>query len=405
MQVLEKVENMVGDQEIPVHNAPSEEELVAPLSRMGSPLLVDSDFDGDDSMLSGFFGNRNRTFWTFQAFGWLGYCLVRVFHGMTVGFELSVYIQFILLSAVVGLSLSLVMRQLYRLVRDRQIILVLFTALFISAGMGLLFSTIETFIAPFFGWQPAQGFARFGNAMFDSTVLFAWSAIYFGYHFYEGYQQQQKQLLKATAMAHQAQLKMLRYQLNPHFLFNTLNAISTLVLEREVKDANQMLTKLSSFLRYTLVNQPTQRISLEQELYALGLYLDIERVRFQDRLQIDYDIDENAKSSLIPSLLLQPLIENAIKYAIAPSIDGGKLSVKASVNGRYLTITLKDNGPGLQDPENIKTKSGSGVGIANTKERLMQIYGSDHAFHVVNLSPSGLGITIEIPCEREHREP
>ena len=210
-------------------------------------------------------------------------------------------------------------------------------------------------------------------------------------------------MLKATAAAHQAQLKMLRYQLNPHFLFNTLNAISTLVLDKAEEDANKMLTKLSSFLRYTLVNQPTQRISLDQELYALGLYLDIEKVRFQDRLSIEYDIDENAKAELVPSLILQPLIENAIKYAIAPEIDGGTITVCAKIVDDKLLLSLKDTGPGLEDIHHIVSQSGSGVGIANTKERLSQIYGENHEFRLENLEPTGLGIFIQVPKEKSDK--
>ena len=390
-----KDEKMVGETDFATHNA---------YRIRGVDLSPDAVIAGDTGSMDDFFSDRNRAFWAFQAFGWLGYCLVRLFHGMTVGFGLDIYLQLILLAAIVGFSLSMVMRVIYRLVRDQSIILVLLVALGVSAAMGLVFSSAETFIAPYFGWSPATGIARFGNAMFDATVLMAWSAIYFGYHFYTSAQQQQKQLLKATAMAHQAQLKMLRYQLNPHFLFNTLNAISTLVLEEESKDANKMLTKLSSFLRYTLVNQPTQKVTLEQELYALELYLDIEKVRFQDRLTINYDIDERAKDVLIPSLLVQPLIENAIKYAIAPAINGGALTICAKVDGDRVHLAIKDDGPGLLDVENVKSKSGSGVGIVNTRERLQQIYGNDHAFRLVNLAPSGLGIMIDIPRERDFSE-
>ncbi len=163
-----------------------------------------------------------------------------------------------------------------------------------------------------------------------------------------------------------------------------------------------MLTKLSSFLRYTLVNQPTQRVTLDQELHALGLYLDIEKVRFQERLALEFDVSEEARNALIPSLLLQPLIENAIKYAIAPAIDGGVIKVSADVDEGRLKVALIDTGPGMEDFTNIVSKSGSGVGIANTKERLMQIYGDSHEITLRNMDPTGLGIFIEVPCEREN---
>lgn len=358
--------------------------------------------------LQSLFRNKETTFWAFQLFGWTGYFLVRLFQAITFELELRfVSIQYFA-AVLIGISMTIVLRHVYRAVREKPLPLVLPVVVALCAAFGLLFSSLELALAPVFvpGFQRAQGLELFSNAMFEATALFAWSAIYFGYHYYSGLQEQKAQVLKATAAAHQAQLKMLRYQLNPHFLFNTLNAISTLVLDKAEEDANKMLTKLSSFLRYTLVNQPTQRISLDQELYALGLYLDIERVRFGDRLTVTYDVDDSVKTALVPSLILQPLIENAIKYAIAPAIDGGTITVCVKhMDGDRLTLALKDSGPGLEDIHHIVSQSGSGVGIANTKERLLQIYGEDHAFRLENLEPTGLGIFIEIPCEHEEDRP
>lgn len=354
------------------------------------------------SLMTRFFGTKEATFWSFQLFGWAGYGMVRTFQALTLQYDLRDYSFLIIAAIIIGVSMTIVMRHVYRIIRDKPLPLLLPVVIILCAAFGLLFSSLELALAPVFipGFQPVQGLGLFANAMFEATALFAWSAIYFGYHYYAGLQEQKAQVLKATAMAHQAQLKMLRYQLNPHFLFNTLNAISTLVLDKAEEDANKMLTKLSSFLRYTLVNQPTQRISLDQELYALGLYLDIEKVRFQDRLSIEFDIDDDAKTALVPSLILQPLIENAIKYAIAPSIDGGTITVCAKVIGQRLVLALKDTGPGLDDINHIVSQSGSGVGITNTKERLLQIYGEDHEFRLENLEPSGLGIYIQVPKEK-----
>lgn len=126
-------------------------------------------------------------------------------------------------------------------------------------------------------------------------------------------------------MAHQAQLKMLRYQRNPHFLFNTLNAISTLILDNKKHIANNMVTHLSRFLRYSLDNDPMQKITLEQEVDALNLYLNIEKIRFDDRLTLEFLVEEEAAQALIPSMLLQPLVENSIKYAVARSESGGTI--------------------------------------------------------------------------------
>ncbi|TNE62466.1 MAG: sensor histidine kinase [Alphaproteobacteria bacterium] len=399
-----KPKNMVGSQTADLHNAPAHTAARGVVSVVPA-FYAGTDQVGEVPSMDKVFGSKERTFWSFQIVGWTGYALLRTFQAITSGQDLFFYAWVILAATLIGLSMTGVMRHLYRHVRDWPLQWLLLCVIVVCGALGLLFSSLELYIAPFLmpGWVPFTGLELFGNAMFESTALFAWSAIYFGYHYYRGFQEQQEQVLKATAMAHQAQLKMLRYQLNPHFLFNTLNAISTLVLDKSVTDANKMLTKLSSFLRYTLVNQPTQRVTLEQELYALGLYLDIETVRFGERLHIEFDIADDAKSALIPSLLMQPLIENAIKYAVAPAIDGGVIAVAARIEGDKLVVELKDTGPGIADLNHIVSQSGSGVGIANTKERLVQIYGGEHRFVLKNLEPTGLGITIVIPCEREKR--
>lgn len=362
-----------------------------------------SQFQGN-RFVENLLSSRQRTFWVFQIGGWIGYFLLRCFHSMVDGsFTVLEFAPIAFVFTLIGFVLTFGLRYLYRFVREMPLPVIILVTFVASALVGALFSAIETTSIPFFipGSEPYQGIQKLGNAMFESTVVFAWSAIYFGYHYYESLQDQKEQVLKATALAHQAQLQMLRYQLNPHFLFNTLNAISTLVLDKSEADANHMLTKLSSFLRYTLVNQPTQRVSLDQELHALSLYLDIEKVRFQDRLKVDYHIDESARAALVPNLILQPLIENVIKYAIAPSIDGGVIIIEAKAENNRLKIALKDNGPGMEDVDNIVSQSGSGVGLVNTKERLAQIYGDEHSFKLENLEPNGLGVFIEIPCERK----
>ena len=230
-----------------------------------------------------------------------------------------------------------------------------------------------------------------------STML-AWSTLYFAIKYYRIFQEVRESALKSAAMAHEAQLKMLRYQLNPHFLFNTLNAISTLILEQDTELANRMVTKLSSFLRYSLDNDPMQKITLKQELAALQLYLDIEKVRFEERLNLELDISDEAQNALIPSLLLQPLVENAIKYGIAKSEDGGTLHIGAKVFAGDLLLQLSDNGPGVELVDG-RIPDAKGVGVRNTRERLTELYGSQHSFRLSKTEPHGLTISIRIPYE------
>ena len=212
------------------------------------------------------------------------------------------------------------------------------------------------------------------------ALLLCWTGLYFGVKFYETLQLEREATLAASALAQEAQLKMLRYQLNPHFLFNTLNAISTLVLDGQNRTANLAVSRLSEFLRYTLDQDPMKKVTLRQELDALNLYLGIEKLRFGDRLRLEFDVDERAESALVPSLLLQPLVENAMKYAISPREEGGSVTIIAGIESGALRLAVQDDGPGL--PAVAPAANGRGVGLRNTRDRLKVLYGDAHRIDV-----------------------
>jgi two-component system, LytTR family, sensor kinase len=188
---------------------------------------------------------------------------------------------------------------------------------------------------------------------------------------------------------------MLRYQLNPHFLFNTLNSISTLVLLKQTERANAMLSRLSSFLRYTLVNEPTAQVTLVQEVETLKLYLEIEKMRFEDRLRPHFRIDSDTIGARLPSLLLQPLIENAIKYAVTPSEEGADIWITATRDGQAVRIEVADNGNGAD----LTASPSTGVGLANIRDRLAQAYGAAHGFATKENEQGGFSVIVEIPYE------
>ncbi|WP_168190319.1 sensor histidine kinase [Luteithermobacter gelatinilyticus] len=351
--------------------------------------------------LEGIIRYKERLFWTLQILGWMAFCAVRTLNGYAHG-KAPEYFYAALFGTLGGFLITLGLRYIYQKLRaisppPLTMLLSVGTAVVIGS---LIFSTVEvwTYVQTYApDWNP-RGWEFLSNVLFDFFVLLTWSGLYFIINYQFLFQEQRAQYLKAISQAHQAQLKMLRYQLNPHFLFNTLNAISTLVLDKKIKDANHMLSKLSAFLRFSLVSQPMQKMTLDEELYALWLYLDIEKVRFQDRLELQCDVDERAKQALIPSLLLQPLVENAIKYAIAPLEKGGTITLEARIRNNRLVIILSDNGPGLH-PDKKVPQTSSGVGLANTKERLEQLYHDDHEFRVEDNEPTGVKITINIPYE------
>jgi LytS/YehU family sensor histidine kinase len=241
--------------------------------------------------------------------------------------------------------------------------------------------------------QPLEIFVGTISSM---ALLLCWTGLYYGVKFYERLQLEREATLRQSALAQEAQLKMLRYQLNPHFLFNTLNAISTLVLDGQNRTANLAVSRLSEFLRYTLDQDPMKKVTLRQELDALNLYLGIEKLRFGERLRLEFDVDERAESALVPSLLLQPLVENAMKYAIAPREEGGSVTIIAGIEGGSLRLAVVDDGPGL--PPAAASANGRGVGLRNTRERLKVLYGATHSVDVSDASP-GLRVEMRLPLE------
>ncbi|MFN2567209.1 MAG: sensor histidine kinase [Gemmatimonadaceae bacterium] len=220
----------------------------------------------------------------------------------------------------------------------------------------------------------------FSGSVYHAFALLAWSVFYFAIKHYE-------RSLRAESLAHQARLQALRYQLNPHFLFNTLNAISTLVVDKRNAEAGRMIARLSDFLRMTLDRPDVEEVPLADEVDFVRRYLEIEQVRFGDRLSVRIDVDDGAWSARVPALVLQPLVENAVRHAVAPREEGGRIAIEARAAEGRLRLAVSDDGPGLNGNGNDK-----GIGLANTRERLKQLYGSAHRFELVN----GRGVRVEI---------
>ena len=346
--------------------------------------------------------DRARLFWILNIAGWFGYVLT-AYLGALAHEKPDSYIAVLAATAAVGFLLTVPMRWIYRRLWSKPPIVISISILLNCYVLALgwrYFQNTWYFDWVKGGWQPEEFMDYVSGVMGSFYVLLCWSGLYFGIKYYQKLQDQTERTLAATAAAHQAQLKMLRYQLNPHFLFNTLNAISTLILDRSNETANLAVSRLSDFLRYTLDNDPMKRVTLGSELGAIDLYLGIEKVRFGERLVVRKEVESGALDALVPSLILQPLIENAIKYAIHPSEDGGTLTISAKVRNHMLLLTLADNGPGLS--KGPKSRKGScGVGLNNTRERLQQFYGDKQAFTLAPNDPTGVVITINIPFETE----
>jgi two-component system LytT family sensor kinase len=343
--------------------------------------------------------NRGRLFWILNIGGWLGYTLT-AWLGLLAHEKPETYFAVSAATALAGFLLTLPLRLLFRKLWVGSMGVMAFGMVLACYVLSLAWRWLNNVLYWDWvknDWQPEHLVDYVSGVMSSFYILLCWSGLYFGIKYYQQLQEQTQQTLKATAAAHQAQLKMLRYQLNPHFLFNTLNAISTLILDGANDTANKAVSRLSDFLRYTLDNDPMSRVTLGSELGAIDLYLEIEKVRFGDRLVIERTIESPAEKALVPSLILQPLIENAIKYAISPSEDGGTLRISARVQRGVLVMQLSDTGPGLGNGKS--DHKSSGVGLKNTRERLQQLYGDDQAFTLAPNGPSGLTVTINLPFE------
>ncbi|MEX0748378.1 MAG: histidine kinase, partial [Rhodothermales bacterium] len=193
----------------------------------------------------------------------------------------------------------------------------------------------------------------------------------------------------------EARLQTLRMQINPHFLFNTLHTIST-YLGRDPKGARRMIARLSDLLRYTLEKAGTQEVTLRQELNFLDGYLEIQSIRFQDNLVVQQDVDPDMLEALVPNLILQPLVENAIKHGVSAVEGVGKVSIKAWRDNEQLCLSVWDNGPGMIGGNGVSA-SPTGLGLRNTRERLESLYGPGHHFELAGGAEGGVTALICIP--------
>ena len=230
-----------------------------------------------------------------------------------------------------------------------------------------------------------------------------WAVIY-----YRRYQERSREVLKFELRASElqsqlmsARLDALKMQLQPHFLFNTLNAITVLVRQQKGKDAEQMLGHLSDLLRGVLEDVDTQEVSLSRELEYLQLYLAIEQVRFPDRLRVEVSADPATQQASVPQLILQPIVENAIRHGIGRSSSAGRILISTSKMNGTVELRVQDDGPGLSPGDSSEDE---GIGLANTRARLQQLYGQDARLKIENCDRGGVVVTVNIPFHQSPAE-
>ncbi len=346
------------------------------------------------------------TFWKLQLIGWAGFYVAMAFSRMG-RFPLSYMLTAKVALTLLGVAASLALRALLRPLLARQVPLARIVALSVVASYLLagiwtaLFNLVDMPIASAMlggDWNVRSIAALFSGTVYHAFSLVAWGFLYLGIKHHRAWQEERERALRAEAAAADARLRALQYQLNPHFFFNTLNAISTLIVERRNDDAATMIARLGEFLRATLQRDVTTCVSLADELGFVQRYLDIEQVRFEERLTVRLDVAEEAYTATVPLLILHPLVENAIRHGIAPLEHGGALDIAALVSEdgaeRWLEITIQNDAPQLS--ERTAEDGMRGIGLTNVRERLAMLYVNRHRF-TADRTARGFTVHMRLP--------
>jgi two-component system LytT family sensor kinase len=247
-----------------------------------------------------------------------------------------------------------------------------------------------------------------GDSVQSAVVLFLWCSLYFSIKQWQRSAQERERLLRAESAVREARLSALRYQLNPHFLFNSLNAASTLMLEGDAPAATRMLAQIGELLRTTLDDNASRETRLSQELAFMEQYLAIEQTRLGKRLHVEILVSRDTLDAIVPAMLLQPLVENAVRHGVAPVVEGGTIRIESQRNADRLLIAIGNSGP-RHEAASSSASNGAGfgangkcggIGLRNTEERLETLYGDDHRFLLEWPEAGGCVVTIDMPFRR-----
>ncbi len=348
--------------------------------------------------------SRSQLFWLCQCGGWAVYAVLTALMIKIPSQEpWQVGLPHLLLDTSFGFLLTLLLRHWYGRLSTQEARLKILWHLLVILVSCLIWTQWK--------WQTLQwlyGQVWLSMTWFDFgtwnsaslTMLLTWTALYYASKATFETMQQRQKAAEAIHLAKEAQLKMLRYQLNPHFMFNSINAICTLILKQDNQHAVSMLEKLCDLLRYSLYTDPLAKVTVAEEIQILQTYFDVEQCRFRNKLDLSIVADDEVKNCLVPSLLLQPLAENALKHGMKMSQQSYAISVSFSQQNGQLLIRMLDNGSGFsQQPETTAGGSSTGIGLHNCEERLALIYPNQSTLSFGNRAEEGAWIQISIPKE------
>ena len=358
--------------------------------------------------------DSDRLFWLLNAGGWVSLSVV-TYVSLSLPYDQLqfAYIAHNILQSVLGFLLSIPLRQAFKATWNWAATTRVTIAIALILVVATVWAAMRLQLLIVIAGE-ADLWDDFGGFLFPSLFVFlAWVSLYHLVKYAQllqserestlvleaGRRQEAFKLVSAESAAREAQLKLLRYQLNPHFLFNTLNSIASLVSARRSDDAQSMIGELSTFLRFSLESDRNVTLPLRDEIEALDLYLRIEQVRFSDRLVVEQEIDPRALAEQVPSLLLQPLVENAIKHAIGRAEEGGHILITAKLHDTELVITVEDSGSETDEeqPQLDQLFDSPGFGLRSTAERLENLYGDAFSFNAGQSRLGGLKLALHLP--------
>jgi len=328
--------------------------------------------------------NRLPSFWSIQLVGWVVYFVVIYITFLTIA-QPENFLNLLFLKgfrALTGLILtSFILRPIYRSFRTQlwifRLILLVLTCVIV---LGVVWTAIEA-IYIYFNYPDfnvVNYLARSPRLALDyAMTLTAWSALYLGVKNWLAWQDEREKALQLTVLADKSQLEMLRYQINPHFLFNALNSIRASV-DEDSNRAKQMITQMSEFLRYSLLSESKKKIPLREEIEAVRNYLAIEKIRFEDKLAVDFNIEKAAEDFEVPCFLLNPLVENAVKYGWQTSSKPLKISITARFFDNKLLLEVSNSGKS----QTALNENGTKIGLQNVRERLEKLFGENAKFEL-----------------------
>ena len=338
-----------------------------------------------------------RSFWQIQVIGWCCFYLFDLLESIHAFLTKRVFIDEETVPIVLMFLGSFALRPVCRwLLRQSQswiafelkaVAAAMVTSIPVACGAGLILQNF--YHVPWHALVTVWAWSAF--------VLSMWCSLYFSIKQWQQSSKEKERLLRAESEVREARLLALRYQLNPHFLFNSLNAVSTLVLDGDAPAATRMLAQIGDLLRTSLDSEVTAEVTLSQELAFTEGYLAIEQTRLGERLKIDMAVPLETRDALVPSMLLQPLVENAVRYGVAPLIEGGWIAIESALHADRLRIVIGNSG---RCGEGEQKKNGNGIGLGNTAERLRTLYGTDFEFSLGWPEAGGCEVVLELPLRR-----